>query len=160
MRSAEQARLKRIQAYTRYRNNYFLSIIKEATNIEFWSDWNRNRLKNLRMMLEIDYKIPVNFLSAFIYYTTYKYMHWNKRGSYFENYVGFISNNRLVVEFANYLGSRSMLWRRKNSRWPIDWEDKWGVKTSVRGQKLGKHDKHVEHDIMSKKVGILINQIL
>jgi len=160
MRSAEKKRRQTIAGYTRYKNNYFLNLVVEATEREFWTDWDRNRLKKLRKLIELDYKVPINFFSAFVYFSTYKYMKWKNRDLSFNNYVGFISNEKSIVEFANFLSSRKMLWRKKNSRWPIDWEEKWGTKISVKSQKLGKFDKIVKHDINSDYVGRKINKHL
>ena len=160
MRNAENKRRKRKALYTRYKNKWFLELVREATKIEYWTDWNTNRLKTLRVLIENDYNVPLNFFSAFIYYATYKYMHWNKRARDYSNYVGFIQNENTLVNFANFLSSRKMLWRKRNSRWPDDWEDRWGIKTSVKSQKLGKKDKLVKHDIHSSHTGKEINRYL
>ena len=158
MRNAESKRIHQKAKYTRYKNNWFLLLIKEATRIEYWTEYNIKRLKNLRIVLELDYKIPINFFSAFVYYSTYNYMHWQYRTLNFSNYIGFISNEISLVEFSNFIAKKSLSWREKNLRWPDDWVEKWGIKTSVKGQKLGKNDKFVEKDIMSDEIIYNINK--
>lgn len=158
MRNAEKKRKKQKALFTRYKNKWFVSLIQEATDRIYWTDWDTKRLKQLRIIIEIDYEVPINFFSAFVFYATYKYMHWNNRTLDFGNYVGFISNERVLVEFGNFLSSRKMLWRQKNNRWPSDWEEKWGIKTSIASQKLGKRDKIVEHDIGSDYIKRKINK--
>jgi hypothetical protein len=160
MRNAEYRRRESAKKYTRYKNNWFISLISEATKTQFWVDWDIKRLKNLRVLLEKNYDIPINFYSAFIYYATYKYMHWGRRDFAFRNYVGFISNESVIIDFANFLSTRNMRWRKRNTRWPEDYHDKWGIKTSVKSQKLGHKDKLVKHDLMSNQIERIINRYL
>lgn len=160
MRKAEKKRNNRQKTYTRYKNNFFLDLVVEATKVRYWTDWDMTRLKKLRTLIEHNYDIPINFYSAFIYYATYKYMHWKHKRRDFGNYVGFISNESMLVQFANYACSKNMLWRKKNTRWPEDYHDRWGIKTSVKGQRLGFKDKVVKHDIHSNNVGRRINKHL
>lgn len=160
MREAEVYRNKRKVKYTRYKNNYFIELIKEATTILYWTTWDITRIKNLRNILETDYDIPINFFSAFVYYTTYNYMKWQHRKLSFDNYVGFISNENVLVSFGNFIAKKGIVWREKNSRYPVDWELKWGIKNSIKGQKLGRKDKHVKEDIFSETVGKKINRYL
>ena len=161
MRNAELKRQKNKRQLSRYKNNYILSLVIEATRVEFWTDWNINRLKLLRLTLESDYEIPVNFFSAFVYYATYKYMNWNNRDYEYKNYIGFISNSSMLVAFANFVGKKSLLWRKRTSKWPPDWIDKWGIPPSIRTQKLGQKDKLFSDTLlMSKSLDGKINRFL
>jgi len=152
MRNAEAERRHQSRIYTRYKNNFFIATIKEATNIEFWSKYDIARLKNLRRTLETEYNIPINFYSVFIYYSTYRYMHWKHRDLTFQNFVGFISHEGNVINVANFIRSKSLSWRKKRAKWPDDFEERWGIKTSLKTQKLGSKDKIIEHDLMSNKM--------
>jgi hypothetical protein len=160
MREAEERRRKFKHKYTRYKNNWLISLIKEATRVEMWSEWEIIRIKKLRILLEDVYCIPLNYMNAYIYFATYRYMSWSKRSPTFSNYIGFISNEGMLTEFARFLSTRSFLWRRKNARWPEDFEEKWGIRLSYKAQKLGLVDKHVKYDIMSKQIEKKINKHL
>jgi len=160
MRQAEKKRASLNRTFTRYKNDWFIKLLSEATKLKYWTTWDLGRIKQLRLMLEEDFDIPMNLYSAFVYFITYSFMHWENRAKDFHNYVGFICNESSAVRFANYAANKSLLWRKKNSRWPDDFHGKWGIKTSLKGQKLGRRDKVVKYDIMSKEVGKKINKFL
>jgi hypothetical protein len=160
MKEKEGKRLKQLRLFNRYKNEWLLNLVMEATRTDYWRTWDIARLKNLRDILENDYHIPVNFFSAFVYYTTYRYMSWSGRDINYMNYVGFLCNENSLIAFANFAGKKSILWRKKTSRWPPDWEKKWGIRTSVRIQKIGKRDKFIEEDVHSEKLQKRINKYI
>ncbi len=160
MRKSELKRKINNRVYTRYKNNYFIELISDAINKFYWTEYEKNRLKSLRKILEEDYDIPINFFCSYIYFATYHYMSWKKRSLNYKNYIGFISNEQILTEFANYVSSRPLSWRKKNSRWPEDFTDRWGLKPSIKTQKLGKRDKVVKDDLMSDNMQRKINRYL
>ena len=160
MRNAENDRNSKLRVYNRYKNSYFISIIKEATGVEYWSDFDVSRMKHLRVIVEEKYNIPINFYYAFLYYSTYYYMGWSKRMRSYGNYLGFVSSEFNLVRFANFITSKSKSWRIRRSKFPDDYESKYGIKTSAKTQKLGPKDKVVKYDLMSDQMMKKINKYL
>ena len=107
MREAEKKRIQRSankkRQYTMYKMKWFMQLITEATRLKYFTDWDIRRLKMLRHSLEKVYKIPLNLYSAFIYYSTYQFLKWDNRAKDFSNYVGFLCNEKTVVNFANFV---------------------------------------------------------
>ena len=160
MRNAEKGRKLQSRSFSRYKNDYLIELLSEAITQYYWTKYERKRIKILRRNLEENYNVPINFFCSFVYFATYKYMSWQHRSLNYKNYIGFISSENILVEFINYASSKPLLWRKKNSRWPVDFTEKWGIKTSLKIQKLGKRDKIIEEDIMSDKMQKRINRYL
>jgi len=160
MREKEKIRYKSQSQYTKYKNRWFIYLVREATKIDEWTNWDINRLRKTRYLLEEIYNIPMNFFSSFVYKTTYGFMNWEKRRKDFSNYIGFLTNKNIMREFARFIANRNIAWRSRNTRWPDDFENKWGIRTSVKSQKVGIRDKFIEDDIMSDFVRGKINRHL
>jgi hypothetical protein len=160
MRNAEKERKEKERSYSRYKNTFFISIIKEATGVEYWKKFDIARMKFLRKTIEDSYNIPINYFYAFVYFSTFHYMKWDKRSMMYDNYLGFISSEFNLVRFANYIVSKSISWRIKKSKFPDDYYEKWGIKTSAKVIKLGPNDEFVKHDLMSKKMKKKINKAI
>jgi len=135
--------------YSRYKNDFFISLIKDATRIEFWSKFDLSRMKMIRKTIEIKYYIPINYYSAFVYYSTFNYLNWKKRDFNYRNYLGFISSESNMNNFANFILSKSVGWRIKKSVFPEDYHEKWGLKVSAKTIKLGPKDKKVKYNLLS-----------
>lgn len=136
---SEKRRLNAKKAFTRYKNKFFLSLIENATDVapNQWSKWDLYRLKVLRKNLETRYNIPINFYGTYIFYATYNFLRWKKRDGY-KNYVGFISNEKILTKFATTVSKMDLSWRMKNSYWPEDFTSLWGKKESIKKQKIGR----------------------
>ena len=160
IRNAEKKRKNKSRMFNMYKNKYFIQLICDATRVEYWKDFDTKRMKLLRNIIEVDYDVPINYFCSFVYYSTYRYMNWQNRDLNFQNYIGFLSSEFNLTNFANYLLSRNLSWRFKNSKWPEDFTDKWGLKLSIKGQKLGRKDKLIRHDIMSTYVKDKIGKYL
>ena len=152
MRNNELERKNNKRSYTRYKNKWFISLVKEATKIEYWVDYDIARLRHLRSRIETEYNIEIGFFSAFVYFTTYRFLHWSKRSLEYRNFIGYMQNENNLVEFANYLGKKSMSARKAVSRWPDGYEEKWGRMSSIKTLKIGKYDRHIKTHLMSKRM--------
>lgn len=160
MREAEKKKFLRKKKFTLYKNNWLLTLVYEATKVRFWPKWHLTRLKKFRLELENVYHIPINFYSAFVYFSTYQYLHWQRRQRDYSNFVGFLCSDFNIERFARFIATRPLLWRRKNSRWPDDYHQVWGIKTSLKAQTLGIKDKIVRYPLMSEEVRQRINKHL
>ena len=152
MRDAEMKRRNEMRVYARYKNKWFIDLIVEATKREYWVKYDIARMKNLRKIIESQYKIDICYFSAFIYFSVYKFLRWNKRSLEYSNLLGFMINENNLVDFANYLGKKNRRSRMKVSRWPEEYEQRWGLKSAIETIKIGKYDQHVETHLMSKKM--------
>jgi hypothetical protein len=152
MRNDELERRGNKRTYTMYKNKWFIHLMKEATKREHWVTYDIARMKNIRMRIEEEYKIDICYFSAFIYFSTFKFLHWANRSLEYSNFIGFLANESNLVDFANYLGKKHLRWRKQMARWPDDFEKRWGRKTSLKALKIGKYDQHIDTHLMSKRM--------
>ena len=152
MRNSELKRRSKIRTYNMYKNRWFISLVKEATKVEYWVQYDIARLKNIRNRIESEYKVEIGYFSAFVYFTTYRFLHWSKRSLEYKNFIGYMQNENNLVEFANYIGKKPINLRIRVSRWPDDYEEKWGKISSLKTLKVGKNDKFVKTHLMSIKM--------
>ena len=150
MRQVEKERMKKKAKYARYKNEYFINLIRLLTGHTYWDNFDLNRLKILRFSLETEYNIPINFFRSFVALSTHKFLQWPKRDTvYWRNYIGFISHARTCSDFADFIAKKNFSWRTKNSKWPDDFWKLWGMKISIKLQKLGFNDRYVRYGLMS-----------
>jgi len=152
IRDAELNRRTKERTYARYKNNWFVELVKEATKRDHWVKYDIARMKSIRKTIEVDYKIDICYYSAFIYFSVYKFLHWSNRSLEYSNFIGFMCNENNLVDFANYLGKKHVRLRRSISRLPDDYKVKWGKNLPVDGIRIGKYDEHVPKHIMSVKM--------
>ena len=135
MRRAEHHRREQVRAYSRYKNDYFIALVEDATGYKNFTKFELGRLKQLRAELEDDYNVPINYFSAYVYKTAYEFFQWTHRTR--ENAVGFFVSKRSLERFGYWLSEQSFTWRKRNSRYPEGFEGKWGRRLNIVNQRLG-----------------------
>ena len=152
LRTCEFERRNKARLYSIYKNNWFIELVKEATKREHWVKYDIARMKNVRKTIEQEFKIDICYYSAFIYFSTYKFLHWNNRSLEYSNFIGFMCNEKNLVDFANYLGMKHIRLRKQINRLPRGYIKQWGKGMPVDAIKIGKYDKHVDKHLMSTKM--------
>jgi len=135
MRRAERKRQKQARVYTKYKNDYFMSLFYDATNYTDLTKYEIGRMKDLRRELEEDYNVPINYFAVYVYKTAYEFFQWMQHKR--ENVVGFFNSEKVLKKFGYWLSEQSYSWRRRNSRYPEGFEKKWGRRLNIVNQKLG-----------------------
>ena len=159
-RDAEKKRRMNAIHYSRYKNEFFVQLIRDATKTYNWTKRDIKRAKDLRKELEVEYNIPINFFRAFVYSSTYYYLLWKYRDLDYKNYIGFVISENNLVRFANYFAKRTISWRKKRSYYPENFIEKWGSKLPVESQRVGSNDEHVNCDMMSQRMKKKINRYI
>ena len=144
--------------YTKYLNEYFLSIVCNATGYKSWTRLEKDRLKRIRIRITEVYNIPLNYYQVFVYRTLYRYLEWDKHDIMYSNFVGFMNSDTNVLNAAKYLSNRNMIWRYRHSQYPNDFRQNWGKPVPIRYQKIGINDCIVKHDLHSDYITKRINR--
>jgi len=148
MHKAEKKRRRYASAYSRYENDWFIKLFSEATGFNNFNDWELRRIKELRKLIAVEYNVPINYFSVFVYKTSYDFFNWFKHNR--KNAIGFFENKNNLENFSYWLSERTYSWRRRRSRYPEDFGRRWGRKLKIFNQRLGIGKDEVFDGLMVK----------